>query len=69
LIFFAQPLSTPVFRFTVVPFTLFGLAIFSLGYALPFAFSENTTFIAAISVASIAAAANTKIKRTPSALN
>jgi hypothetical protein len=62
-------LSTPVFFFTVVLFPLIGLAIFFLGYAMPLAFSGKTTFIAAISVASIAAAADTKTKRTPSALN
>jgi hypothetical protein len=51
-------LPPPIFRFTVVLFSLFGLAIFFLGYAVPFTFSKKTTLIAAIGMSSVAAAAD-----------
>jgi len=62
-------MSTAVFRFPVVLFPLFGLAIFSLCFALPSTLSLTTALITAVSLSSEAAATDTKIKLTPSALN
>ena len=69
IIFFAQPMSTTVFVFSVILFSIFGLAIFSLGFSLDYKLTSTTAFIAAVSLPSKAPAADTKIKLTPSALN
>jgi len=62
-------MSTAVLVFSMVLFSLFGLAIFSLGFALPPKLSGKTALIATVSLSSKTAAADTKIKLTPSALN
>jgi len=62
-------MSTAVFVFSVVLFSLFGLAIFSLGFSLDYKLTSTTAFIAAVSLSSKAPAADTKMKLTPSALN
>jgi hypothetical protein len=62
-------MSTAVFVFSVVLFSLFGLSIFSLSFSLDYKLTSTTAFIAAVSLSSEAPAADAKIKLTPSALN
>jgi len=69
LSFYAQPTSTAVFAVSVVLLSLFGLAIFSLGFSLDYKLTRTAAFIAAVGLSSEAPAADTKIKPTPSALN
>jgi len=69
LIFFAQAVSTAVFRFPVVLFSLFALAISSLSFALVFKLAGKTACIATIRLTSKAAPADTKIKIAPSTSN
>jgi hypothetical protein len=69
LIFFAQPVTATVFRFAVVLFSLIGFAIFSLGLLLVPEIAGAFALITTVSLSSETTAANTKIKRTPSALN
>jgi hypothetical protein len=53
----------------VVLFALFGPAIFSLCFAMVFALSRTTAFVAAIGLSSKTASADTKTEITPSTLN
>jgi len=69
LIIFAQAVSTAVFRFPVVLFSLFGLAISSLSFSLIFKLAIKTACIATIRMTSPATPADTKIKIAPSTLN
>jgi ABC-type transport system involved in cytochrome bd biosynthesis fused ATPase/permease subunit len=57
-----------VFRFTVVLFALFGLAIFSLCFALVFALSRTAAFVTTIGLSSKTASADTKMEIAPSTL-
>jgi hypothetical protein len=69
LIFSAQAVPTPVFRFSVVLFALFTLPVSSLRFPLVSELAGKTTFIATICLPSPAAPANVKIKTAPSTLN
>jgi len=61
--------ATTVFRFTVVSFSLFCLAIFSLGFSLVPQIAGVSALRTAVGLSSKAAAADIKIKRTPPALD
>ncbi len=62
-------MATAVFRFAVVLFSLIGFTIFSLGSSLVPKPAGMSAGLAAIRLSSEAAAADIKIKRTPTALN
>ena len=62
-------MAAAVFRLAVVFLPLCGLAIFSLGFPLVSSIAGASALIAAIRLSPEAAAADTKIKRTPSALD
>jgi hypothetical protein len=67
ILIFAVPAA--VFSLTVGFFTLFGLAIFSLRFALVFKFRCPAALIATIGMSSPAASANAKTQIAPSTLN
>jgi len=61
--------SATVFSFTVVLFALFGLAIFSLRFAMIFALCRTTALITTIRLSSKTASADTEMEIAPSTLN
>jgi len=61
-------MSTTVLGLAVGFFTLFGLPVFFLGYAMIFSFAKQPTLIGTVSLAPKTATANAKHDITPSAL-
>ena len=68
-IFLTQPMTTAVLSLTMNLFTLFGLAIFSLGLPMAFFITGGTAFIWTIRLTPPAAPANIKGQPAPSTVN